>query len=61
MVFRVYTYEANYPGIRDADLDPRRYEDINAQSPLRFTQGWSSDLADATGSSFEIGGFRTVR
>ena len=61
MVFRAYRYEADHPGVRDADLDPRRYEDINPQSPPRFTQGWSSDLAHATGSSFEIGGFRTGR
>ncbi|HJO85847.1 MAG TPA: aryl-sulfate sulfotransferase [Rhodospirillales bacterium] len=58
MVFRAYRYAADHPGVKDADLDPGRYPDINALMPRRFIQGRSSDVPHVTGSSFEIGGFR---
>ena len=61
MVFRAYRYGADHPSVRDADLDPARYADLNALMPRRFNRGWSSDLVHVVGSSFEVGGFRNDR
>ena len=58
MVFRAYRYAADYPGVKDADLDPGRYPDINALMPRSFIRGSSNNLPHVTGSSFEEGGFR---
>ena len=58
MVFRAYRYGADHPGVKDANLDPQNYPVVNALMPRLFTKGRKSNLAHATGSSFEIGGFR---
>lgn len=58
MVFRAYRYAADYPGVKDADLDPGRYPDINALMPRRFVRRRAAETPHVTGSSFEVGGFR---
>lgn len=45
MVFRCIRYDGGHAGIRDADLDPGRYEDLNALMPRRFVR---SPRASAT-------------
>ena len=61
MIFRAYRYASTYPGVKDADLDPRAYASINALVPRRFIQGRLHNVPHLTGSSFETGGFRSVR
>ncbi len=58
MVFRAYRYGIDHPGVKDANLDPSDYPEVNALIPRHFVKGSTSDVAHATGSSFEIGGFR---
>ncbi len=45
MVFRCIRYDEDHPGIRDADLDPGGYEDLNALMPKRFVRSPRGDQA----------------
>ena len=57
MIFRVYRYGADHPGIKDADLDPKRYAELNALRPRRFTQSGSDSSKQYLGVSYEVGSF----
>jgi hypothetical protein len=53
MVFRCIRYGADHPGVRDADLDPDRYEDLNALVPRRFVRNPRS--GEALRTSYALG------
>lgn len=57
MVFRAYRYAADHPGIRDADLDPDRYADLNALNPQHFIRSHSDATAQGLGVTYEKGSF----
>ena len=57
MVFRAYRYAPDHAGIRDRDLDPARYADLNALSPKRFTHSDAGNTAQGLGVTFEKGSF----
>ncbi len=57
MIFRVYRYDADHPGIKDADLDPGRHADLNALRPRRFSQSAGGTSKQYLGVSYEVGGF----
>ncbi len=57
MVFRAYRYAADHPGIRDADLDPSGYADLNALNPQRFIRSRLEATAQGLGVTYEKGSF----
>jgi hypothetical protein len=53
MVFRCVRYDPDHAGVRDADLDPDRYEDLNALVPRRFVRNPHS--RESLGTSYALG------
>jgi len=53
MVFRCIRYDADHPGVRNADLDPDSYVDFNALVPRRFVRNPRS--GEALRSSYTPG------
>jgi len=53
MVFRCVRYPVDAPALRNADLDPGRYVDLNALMPRRFVR--SARSRAALGTRYDVG------